>query len=246
MPVRSSGLALLAVTSIAVALTACSSTGSGKAGASATGAATGGAGTSASPLASTDAATTAAAIPAGYQRVGGSAQGISLAVPSSWVSVNLAKQSLAAAARKLDVPGLNASTLEKDMQALQKDHAIFAVDIASAASSPDHFSRDLNAYCGPSGITDTGSAGVPFLTQALKSQLGTVASDITQHDVTIGGVPGVETSFKLKSAGGIDVRGAQLEVLPKPDVICAVTLSFSPPETAGNYLAVAAATAQFP
>jgi len=246
MPVRSSGLALLTVASIAVALTACSSTGAGKSGASATGAATRGAGTSASPAASTGAATTAAVIPAGYRRVGGSAQGISLAMPSSWVSVNLAKQSLEAAASKLDVPGLNASTLEAEMQSLQKDHAIFAFDIASATSSPDHYTRNLTAYCQPSGITNTGSGGVPVLTQAAKSQLGTIASGITEHDVTIGGVPGLEASFKLNSASGMDVRGAQLEVLPKPNVLCVVTLGFSSPETAGNYLAVAAATAQFP
>lgn len=244
MSVRSSGLALLTVTSIAVALTACSSTGAGEA--TATGSATGGASTSASPVASTGAATTAAAIPTGYQRVGGSVSGISLAVPNSWVSVNLAKQSVASAANKLDVPGLNASTIEQDLQSLQKDHAVFAFDVASGASNANHYVRNLNAYCLSSGITNTGRAGVPFLTQATKSELSTIASDITQHDVMIGGVPGLETSYKLNSASGADVQGAQLEVLPKPDVICTVTLSFSSPETAGNYLAVAAATAQFP
>jgi hypothetical protein len=173
-------------------------------------------------------------------------QGISLAVPNSWVSANPAKQSLASAASKLDVPGINASTLEQDMQSLQKNHAIFAFDLASAPSTPDHFVRNINAYCMSSGITDTSSAGVPFLTQGMKSEFSTVASDITQHDVTIGGVPGIETSYKLNSASGADVQGAQLEVLPKPDVVCYVTLSFSSPQTPGNYLAVAAATAQFP
>ena len=246
MSVKSSGLALLTVTSIAVALAACSSAGAGKVGASATGAATGGASTAASPAASTGAATTAAAIPTGYQRVGGSASGISLAVPHSWVSVNLAKQSLESAASKLDLPGINGSTIVQDMQSLQKDHAVFAFDIASAASNPNHYVRNLNAYCLPSGITDTGTAGVPFLAQATKSELSTVASGITQHDVVIGGVPGLETSYKLDSGSGADVQGAQLEVLPKPDVICTVTLSFSSHQTAGNYLAVAAATAQFP
>jgi hypothetical protein len=246
MPVRSSGLALLAVAGIAVAVTACSSARAGKDDASATGAATGGASKSASPAASTGAATTAAAIPAGYQRIGGSAQGISLAVPNSWVSVNLAKQTLEAAASKLDMPGINGSTLVQDMQSLQKDHAIFAFDIASAASSPGHYIRNLNAYCFSSGITDTGSAGVPFLTQVVKSQMSPVASDITQHDVTIGGVPGLETSYKVKSGSGADVQGAQLEVLPKPDVFCVVTLTFNSTQTQGNYLAVAAATAQFP
>lgn len=176
MPVRSSGLALLAVASIAFALTACSSSGAGTTKASATRAATGGASTSASPTVSTGATTTAAAIPAGDRRIGGSAQGISLAVPNSWVSINLAKETLAAAASKVDVPGMNAATLEQYMQSLQKDHAVFAFDIASSTSSPVHYARNLYTYCAPSGITDTGSAAVPFLMQTAKAQLGTVAS----------------------------------------------------------------------
>jgi hypothetical protein len=167
-------------------------------------------------------------------------------VPNSWVSVNLAKQTLEAAASKLDMPGINGSTLVQDMQSLQKNHAIFAFDITSAASSPGHYVRNLNAYCFSSGVTDTGSASVPFLTQVVKSQLSPVASDITQRDVTIGGVPGLETSYKVKSGNGAGVQGAQLEVLPKPDVFCVVTLTFNGTQTQGNYLAVAAATAQFP
>ena len=182
MSVKSSGLALLAVTSIAVALAACSSTGAGKVGASATVAATGAASTSASAAASTGAATTAAAIPTGYHRVGGSVSGISLAVPKSWVSVNLAKQSIESAASKLDVPGLNASTLVQDMQSLQKDHAIFAFDIASAASNPNHYVRNLNAYCLPSGITDTGTAwrSVPNASHEVRVEHRSIRHHATQ------------------------------------------------------------------
>jgi hypothetical protein len=255
MPVRSSGLALLAVVSTAVALTACSSAGTGKASATASDAATStvsGASTgTASGAASTGAATTGTAaagavVPAGDQRAGGSAQGISIAVPKSWISLNLAKQTLASAAKKLDVPGVDAATLEQEMQSLQKDHAIFAYDIASAASSPQHFTRNLSAYCQSSGITETGRAGVPFLQEGIKSELDTVATGVTQEDVTVGGVPGVETAYKLKSGSGADLYGAQLEVLPKPDVGCFVTLSWGGGQTQGNYLAVAAATAQFP
>ena len=245
MPVRSSGLALLAVAGIAIGLTACSSaTGAGGTAASATSAAS--AAASAAGGASLAATATAPALPAGYHRVGGSAQGISLDVPTSWVSINLAKQSLDQAARELQVPGFDASAVEQDMQSLQKDHAIFVFDIASSASDPHHFTRNLNAYCVSSGLTDTGSAGIPFLQEAAKSEFSTVATDITQTDITIGGVPGIETSYKLDSGTGMDVRGAQLEVLPKPDRACFVSLSHSGAQSAGSYLAVAAATAQFP
>jgi hypothetical protein len=202
--------------------------------------------TTAAPTTAPATTTAAAVIPAGFHRVGGSVQGISLAMPTSWVSINLAKQSLASAASELKVPGVDASVLEQEVQSLQKDHAIFAFDVASAASDPNHYTRNLNAYCVPSGVTDTGSAGVPFIREAAKSELATIASNVTSRDISIGGVPGLETSYKLDSASGMDVLGAQLEVLPKSDVACFVTLSYSGSQSAGNYLAVAAATAQFP
>src|SRR5258707_9181608 len=39
-------------------------------------------------------ASASAAVPAGYQRIGGAAQGLSLAVPRSWVTINFAQQSI--------------------------------------------------------------------------------------------------------------------------------------------------------
>jgi hypothetical protein len=243
MPVRSSGLALLAVAGIAVMLTACSSSGAGKADASASGVTTRGSSPSSSPVASTT-ATTTAAIPAGYHRVGGSVQGISLAVPKSWVSVDFAKQSIYSAVKKLGISGNAASVLEQDVQSIQTSRAIGVYDTASVTSNPNHFVRNLIAYCGSSGTTDTGSAGIPSLKQVMKTAIATVASHITQNDVTIGGVPGIETSYKVNASEG--VQGSQLEVLPKPDVVCYVSLTFFSPQTPGNYLAVAAATAQFP
>jgi hypothetical protein len=255
VPVRSSGLVLLAVVGSTVALTSCASIGAGLAGDGSQSALTSGASTAASAAAnapastgtsSTGTTTTANGVPAGYHRVGGAAQGMSLAMPSAWVSINLAKESLDSAAKKLAVPGMDSAVVEQDMQSLQKDHALFAFDVASSTSDPNHYTRNLNAYCVVSGINDTGSAGIPYLKQAIQSELSTIASDVTETNITIGGVPGLETSYKLNSTTGMDVRGAQLEVLPKPNKACFVTLSRSGTQSAGDYLAVAAATAQFP
>jgi len=251
---KSSGLALLTAVGTALMVAACSSassasaTGAGNTSASsATSTASSAASTAAgASTPASPAASSAGAVPAGYQRVGGSAQGISLATPKTWVSIDLAKESIDAAAKKLAVPGLSASAAEQDMSALQKDHAIFAYDIASVTSDPNHFARNINAYCLPSGVTDTGSAGIPLLQQSAKTELATIGTDITQKDITIGGVPGIETSYKLNNASGGEILESQLEVLPKSDVGCFVTLSYSGSEGAGNYLAVAAATAQFP
>jgi hypothetical protein len=243
VPVRSRGLALLTVTGIAIMLTSCSTSGAGQSTASATASASHSAAASASPSSVTQPAS--AAIPAGYKRIGGAAQGISLAVPNSWVEVNLASQTIQQAASQLNVTGVSESTLVQDMESLQKEHAIFAADIASAVSDPHHFARNLDAFCTSSGITETGSAGVPFVEEATKDELSTMASHITQQDVKIGGVPGVETSYQLTTKADGAVDGWQLEVLPKPDKACFVSLSASGSESPGNYLAMAAATAQY-
>ena len=42
------------------------------------------------------------------------------------------------------------------------------------------------------------------------------------------------------------IYGSQLEVLPKSNDACFVTLSFDASEAAGNILSIAAATAEFP
>ena len=71
------------------------------------------------------------------------------------------------------------------------------------------------------------------------------ATHITQKDLEIGGVPGVETSYQLNSPSEGTIYGSQLEVLPKPDKACFVTVTDGKGESEGNVLGAAAATAQF-
>lgn len=245
MPVKISGLGLIAAVSIVITLTACSagsSTPAGNPGASASG----GAVASASPAASTASTTAAAAIPAGFRRIGSATQGVSVAIPASWVTINPAEKSLESALEKMGLPGASSANVVQEVQSLQTLHAAFAIDVASTVSDPAHFARNINAYCAASSVNDTGSAGIPFLKQAAKDELSTIASDVKQQNVTVGGVPGIETSYQLDTKTTEKIDGAQLEVLPKPDTACFVTLSTSSSESQGNILAVAAATAQFP
>lgn len=189
----------------------------------------------------------ASRVPAGYTRVGGPAQGISVAAPASWVAVNLAKETIENAAKRIATTGISASTLVQDMEALQKLHAVFVYDLESALDSPGHFARNLNAYCVVSGVTDAGAAGVPFLKSVSSAEFKRLgATHITQEDLEIGGVPGIDTSYRLSSPGTGPIYGSQLEVLPKPDKACFVTVTVGNGESAGNVLSVAAATARFP
>jgi hypothetical protein len=186
-------------------------------------------------------------VPAGYTRVGGAAQGISIAAPASWVAVDLSKEAINSAASKLGVSGISSATLIQDMQSLQKLHAVFVADVKSGVNSLHHFAPNLNAYCTVSGVTDSGAAGVPLLkTGAAADFEKTGATHVTQQELPIGGVPGVETSYQLSTTSSGTLYGSQLEVLPAADKACFVTLTVSQGQSADGILSVAAATAQFP
>jgi hypothetical protein len=188
-----------------------------------------------------------AGVPAGYQRVGGATQGISIAIPSSWATINLAKVNLRQALSQMGLKGVSQATLSQNLQALIKLKAIFAADLKSVSSSPGHFATNLNAYCSTSGTSDTGSAGVPLLRQSAKAELPQVlhAQNVTVTEVKIGGVPGVQVGYTLMSTTSGALHAAQLEVLPKPGRACFVTLTAAGP-LPGGVLPTAAATAQFP
>jgi hypothetical protein len=241
--IRVAGLVLPVVIGIGVAVTSCSTQGTVKPAASPARSASGAA-VSGSPTASPVASSSAGSVPAGYSRVGGAAQGISLAAPASWVTVNLAQETIQSAASKLDIHGLSATTLVQDMQTLQKLHAVFVIDIKSAVDSPQHVTPNLNAYCDDSGVTDVGAAAVPLIKTVAAAEFGKLgATNLTQKNLEIGGMPGVETSYQLSSGSAGTIDESQLEVLPKPDDACFVTVTG---ESEGNVVSVAAATAQFP
>jgi hypothetical protein len=244
--IKVGGVALPVVIGIGVAVTACGSTpGTANPAVSATRSASGAA-VSGSPTASPAASSSPGSVPAGYTRVGGATQGISVAAPASWVAVNLAKESIQSAANRAGLKGVSASTLVQLMESLQNLHAVVVFDVKSAVDSPQHFARNFNAYCFASGVTEVGAAGVPLLKASASAQFEKLGSThITQKNIEIGGVPGVETSYQVSSSTEGTIYGSQLEVLPKPNKACVVTVTVAQGESAGNVVSVAAATAQF-
>ena len=218
--------AALASIGIATAITACgSAAGSAK---------------SASASASGPAmqASTTGGSPAGDHRIGGTSQGISIEVPASFTVINLGNLTLAKESiSRLGITGINAATIEQSFPALEKLHAVMAVD-------PGYFTNNVNAYCLDSGTGLMGGALVTDIKQVAISQLQQLgAKNVTTTDKQIGGVAGVETSYQIPSTTLSAIYGAQLEVAPKPHKECFVTLTESQPSD--EILSVAAATAEF-
>lgn len=126
---------------------------------------------------------------AGYHRIGGTAQGVSLAVPDSWVSVNFAQQTLQQAVRQLSLHGVSATSVAGAMRVLIKLRAVYAIDAKSMIASPEHVTN-ISAYCGASGITETGSDGLPFLGPSVVAELKQAgAGDLRQTNLMVGGIP---------------------------------------------------------
>jgi hypothetical protein len=258
VPPQSRGLALLAVTGLALALTtACSSGGSSQtaasppastAASSPAAAASGSASTGpdSNATGSSTPASSSAGVPSGYKRIGGAAQGISVAVPSSWADVDLSKQTAAQGISNLKLSKVSAAQLTQSLSALQQSKAVVAADLTYAETAKGHFTRNINAYCTQTEITDTGAAGVPVLESSMQTELSSIGTHVTEKDATIGGVPGVESSYQVQSGTVGTLYGSQLEVLPKPKKACFVTLTSLQPTTDSDFLAVAAKTAQFP
>jgi hypothetical protein len=188
-------------------------------------------------------ASTSAALPVGYHRIGGPEQGVSLGIPSSWVSINLAQQTLQQAIRKLAHYGISQTYLEAAENVLTKLHAVYAIDTKSIIASPGH-PTNINAYCATSGITETGSAGLAFLRPSVVAELRpTGATNIRQTNVVVGGTPGIQTAYTLPASLG-GSHAAQLEVLPKTDRACFITLTGG--AAPSSQLAQIAPTVQYP
>lgn len=188
-----------------------------------------------------------ASVPAGYRLVGGAAQGIAIAIPGSWVTVNLAQLNLQQALSRMGLKGVSQALLSQNLRTLIKLHAVFAADLGSMSSAPGHFATNINAYCSRSGTSDTGHAGVPLLRQSAETELPRVlhARQVAVSEARIGGVPGVRVGYTLQSTTSGTLHAAQLEVLPKPGRACFVTLTAAGP-LPGGVITTAAATAQFP
>jgi hypothetical protein len=182
----------------------------------------------------------------GNQRMGGAAQGISIEVPSSFRVLDLTSETTAVnSIAKLGLTSTAVDTLVPQAKQFQQLHAALAVDAKAALTSAGQFPDNIGAYCVDSGTDLAGSGAVPTIRKQLTSEFGALqVSDISMADVPVGGVPGVETTYLLKSSAET-LRAGQLVVAPAPRKFCFVTLTTSVPTFAESILSTTAQTAQF-
>jgi hypothetical protein len=200
----------------------------------------------ASPAAPGPAAASPASSAAGYQPIGGAAQGVSVDVPSTWQTVDFSQLSLQQAFSQLALPGVSETQFAQELQPLANVHGVMAIDTSADVQTHDgDFAPTVNAYCTSSGTTQSGGAGVSYLRQSTQSTLTQELATVTsQTSTSFGGVAGVENVYNSSPAPGVVVFAAQLAALPASGRACYVTLS-APGDLPSLALAEAISTVQF-
>ena len=182
----------------------------------------------------------------GNQRIGGATQGISIEVPGAFSALDLTSETTAVnSIAKLGLTSAAVDTLVPQAKQFQQRHAALAVDAKGTGASSGQFPDNIAAYCLASGTDLVGSNAVPTIKKQLTNQFGGLqVSNVSTDNTSVGGVPGVETTYLLNSSTGTLAAG-ELEVAPKPQEFCFVFLTTSPSTFSISVLSTAAQTAQF-
>jgi hypothetical protein len=158
-------------------------------------------------------------MPKGFKPVGSVASGLVVAVPESWIALDLSKDDLEQGLRSSGLSGPALERAKQSLQTLVDNRAIWASDPASTEMSPNRFATNLNGYCqsGPRTTVDE------LMTSARTEleQLNAKVSEAAEMPIDSGSAGRVIYSF---ATDGLTVKGTQYYV-PAQDKTCIVTLS---------------------
>ena len=172
----------------------------------------------------------AQAPPSGYQWVGIAKQHIWLAVPDSWVVINLNDMTITQALERVQLKGMQPGTLRSAIEGLKKNNALMAIDPASVTSSPNKFATNLNAYC----LTSPVRPG-PAVASSIASSAKTEYAQLGGHVVAIGIISDTTSSVvvkirvNLQTAAGQTVHEIQYIQVTSQGEVCYTTFSTDRP-----------------
>ncbi|MFD0886739.1 hypothetical protein ACFQ08_19505, partial [Streptosporangium algeriense] len=143
-------------------------------------------------------------VPEGFKQIGGPANGLTVAVPQTWIALDLSRDDLDENLKAIGLTGEALQQARRSLRPLVANKAVWASDRTSATTSPNRFATNLNAFCQE-------SADVPAdqVIADVKRQLGQLGATVSQAgEVPIDGGTAVRVVYRLPSRG-IDIRGTQ-------------------------------------
>jgi hypothetical protein len=237
-----------AAVSVVCAIAAgCSGSGGANAGssapapsASAAGASSGASKQTTSPQAKGQPAT---APPAGFRWDGNPTQGIWLAIPRTWVALNLAKLSVSQATRKFTTTGLGTAAMQADLASLKKQGALFVADLASYVKSKHGFTTNASAFCPAGGAVQPGAASIPGMEAEMRAEYASIKARILSvAPATVVGGQAFQAKLVLTATSGYKITELQVVILSTAGQTCFVTFSTDNPTAFTPTFSTAAST----
>ncbi|GAB1822684.1 hypothetical protein [Herbidospora sp. RD11066] len=169
-------------------------------------------------------------VPSGFHRIGGTATGLSIGVPTSWKSADFSKPDGEA---QMNATGLTGEALErarKTLRALISTKAVYAVDLASQQESPAGLVTNLSGLCAPS----VGASDDALIAAAKKEIAAYDAKIVDARPVTMGTVRGVRIRYTAEMYG-TQSQGTQYYIPSPKGTTCVVTLTTDLPGKEGLF-----------
>ncbi|MFI7535286.1 hypothetical protein [Streptosporangium sp. NPDC049376] len=142
--------------------------------------------------------------PQGFTRIGGPANGLTVAVPQDWVALDLSRDDLDKSLTSIGLSGEALEQARRSLRPLVANKAVWASDRTSAATSPNRFATNLNAFC-----QESPDVPADQIVADVKRQLGQLGATVSQAgEVPIDDGTAVRVVYRLPSRG-IDIRGTQ-------------------------------------
>ncbi|GAA4229098.1 hypothetical protein FHR32_007954 [Streptosporangium album] len=159
------------------------------------------------------------ATPEGFKRIGGPANGLTVALPRSWIALDLTRDDLEGGLKRSGLTGRALEQARQSLQPLVINKAVWAFDPGSRQTSPSKFTTNLNGYCQPSATTSAQE-----LISAAGKELEQLNAKVTQTSTPqISGIKAARLVYSFP-AGGLQIKGTQF-YLPAPGKTCTLTLS---------------------
>ncbi len=167
-----------------------------------------------------------AAPPSGYEWQGSSIQGIWVAIPKTWVALNLAKMSLGQVTKRFATTGIGTAAMQADLSNLKKQNALFFADLASYATSAHAFTTNASALCPPASVIEPGASSIPGLEAGMRAEYAKIkARVLSVKPVTVTGGQAFAAKLALTSDAGYTITELQVVVLSSGGQTCFVTFS---------------------
>jgi hypothetical protein len=172
----------------------------------------------------------AEAAPAGYKWAGSDTMRVWVAIPRTWVALDLGRVSLSQATRKFAASGTGYSTLRADLAILKEEGALFFADPGSGTTSAHGFTTNATALCQPATGTSAGPGAIANLEATMRAEYAQIkARVVAVAPASVTGGRAFAARLTLTASAGYSLTEMQVVALSGSGRTCVITFSTDDP-----------------